>query len=96
MNKNQIIEKLAKERFIEDTIKNVCKCNALEMKDLAQDLYLDLLQKPEEKIQKLFNSEQLDYFITKMVQNNFFSTTSPYYTKYRKFKERSEELNDKL
>lgn len=96
MNKQQIIEQLARDKVVEDVIKNVCKCKDLEMKDLAQDLYLDLLQKPEEKIQKLFNNQQIEFFITKMVQNNYFSTTSPFYTKYRKFKERSEELDDEL
>lgn len=93
MRKVEIIGQLAREKAVEEIIAKVCKSNAVEMNDLAQDIYLDLLLKDEEKIQKLFDNQQLRFFVTKMVENNYFSVTSPFYSRYKKFLAKSEELN---
>ena len=43
MGKQEIIEELARGKIVEEIIDNVCKTNSVEMKDLAQDIYLSLL-----------------------------------------------------
>ena len=94
MGKQEIIEELARGKIVEEIIDNICKTNSVEMRDLAQDIYLSLLEKDEKRIQKLYDNQQLSFFIAKMVTNNYFSETSPFYTKYKKFSARSEELKN--
>lgn len=96
MTKQQIISQLAEGKVVEEIIKNATKCNDLDFSDLAQDLYLSLLLKDEKKIQEMFENDQLNFYIAKMVRNNWYSTTSPFYTMYKKFKEKTEKIDDGL
>lgn len=96
--KYQIIEELAKQHKIEEIISKITKGSKEDtLNDLANDLYLDLLNKPEDTIQKLYygpdpnpqdkpyKNNQLDFFLTRAIINNINSKNSPYYYKYRKF-----------
>lgn len=88
-----IVERIAKERVIETIIENVAK-SPLDrdggtlsdpyLQDLAQDLYLDLLQKPQDKIQEMYESGELRWYCTRMVVNNIKSKNSRYYYDYIK------------
>lgn len=84
-NINEIISKLAKEKTVE---KIVYKVNRHEdkddLKDLIQDIYIQLLTKNTAKIIEMYKNKQLNFFITRIVMNNICSNTSPYYTKYKK------------
>lgn len=86
MTKNEIITEIAEQHMIEDIIRNVDKSviPKQSLKDLAQDIYLDLLTKPESKIIQLYEKKQLRYFISRMVTNNLHSNTSPYYRTYKR------------
>ena len=86
MTKEEIITEIANQHVIEDIIGNVDKSviPKQSLKDLAQDIYLDLLTKPEDKIIQLYKKKQLKYFISRMVVNNLHSNTSPYYRTYRR------------
>lgn len=53
------------------------------LRDLAQDIYLSLLQKPAELIESLHQGGELDFYITGMIANNVLSKTSPYHLTYR-------------
>ncbi len=82
--KNEIVELIAKERMIEDIILNIKGEISSNEQDLAQDLYLSLLDKEEEKIVQLYERGELRWFVTRMVVNNLKSVNSRFYYNYLK------------
>ena len=60
------------------------------LKDLAQDIYVSLLEQ-KERIEAMTSDEQLLY-IQRMVFNNLKSKTSRYYYRYKRYAEKKGEL----
>ena len=96
MDNKHIIEELAKDRVIEDIIKGIIKDERPDQtdKDLAQDLYANLLEKEPFVIEDLYNSGDLRWFVTKMVLFNIKSNNSRYYYNYLIPQRRTEIIND--
>lgn len=92
MTKNEVIGKLAKERIVETIVSNIAKSSDDLLNDLVQEIYLDLLQKDEDKIVKLYESNQMRYFITRMIINNLHSTNSPFWCKIKSFTHNMNEI----
>lgn len=84
MTKNEIIEIIAKERMVETAIANIAKTNSDVLNDLSQNIYLDLLEKDEQKIVKLYEANQIRFFVVRMILNNLFSKNSPFYQTFKK------------
>lgn len=86
MTKSEIVETIAKERLVEQICSNIAKSSDCDdtLKDLSQEIYLDLLSKDEEKIINLYETNQIRFFVVRMVTNNLFSKNSPYYQVFRK------------
>lgn len=65
--------------------------------DFKNDLILTLLEYDNEKLNDAHLNNHFNAFITRIIINNIFSKTSPYYTAYRKFSDRAtEEITDEL
>lgn len=93
--KQAIISNVAKTKLLSDIIHNVAKDNNdQDLKDLEQDLYIELLEKDDELIEYMFENNQLNYFLTKMVVNNINSNTSRYYYRYKKNKLNQMPIDD--
>lgn len=90
--KYEIIEELALNKTIEEIIHNIAQTKDDTLNDLAQMLYEDLLMKDEDKIVRLYESEQLQYFLTRMVLNSINSKTSRYYYAYKKYNNNAQQL----
>lgn len=86
MDAKDIIEKLAKDKEIENIISEITEVNDDSDKDLAQDLYISLMTKEPSLIEKMYNEGKLHYFIVKMVLYNIKSFNSPYYYTYKKYR----------
>lgn len=84
MDKEGIIKELAEKGFIEDIILNIKGEIGMNEKDLAQDLYVSLLEKDEDKIVNLYENGDIRWFVTRMVVNNIKSVTSRFYYQYLK------------
>lgn len=88
---SDVLEKLARERFIERSIAGMAGSageRPEDLQDLAQDLYLELL----EKDLTAFETEpDLRYYILKMISNNLNSKTSRYFYKYKANDKRRDE-----
>lgn len=84
MTKGEIIARVASERRVEDIVARVCKVSRIELDDLAQMIYEAMLLYDEAKIVHLYERGQLNYFIVRIVQNQFYSKTSQFYALYRK------------
>ena len=53
--------------------------------DFFQDLVLILLEYDNEKLNDAHKNNHMNALLTKMIQNNIFSKTSPYWKKYEKW-----------
>lgn len=92
MTKNEVVNIIAKERMVETIVSNIAKSSDDLLNDLVQEIYLDLLQKDEDKIVKLYLSNQIRYFITRIVINNIHSKNSPYWCKIKSFTHNMNEI----
>lgn len=84
MTKNEVISVIAKEKMVETAIANIAKTNSDVLNDLSQEIYLDLLEKDEQKIVKLYETNQIRFFVVRMILNNLFSKNSPFYQTFKK------------
>lgn len=69
--------------YIEEIVKNIAPADP-DNEDLIQDVALIVLEKPTEFISDLYEKNQLKYYIARVIMNNLFSSSSPYYCKYKK------------
>ena len=95
MNKQTIIETLAKERRVEALVENIAHHSlTADLKDLCQMVYLILLEYDESKLQDLWENEQMNFFLARIVINQYRSSNSPFHSIYRKYQERSISIGD--
>ena len=94
ITKYKIIEELAKNRTVETIIQNITKSEDDTLNDLSQMLYEDLLLKDDDNIIQLYNDNQLQYFITRMVLNSIKSKTSRYYYLFARHNDIYEEITN--
>lgn len=98
MSNNEIVAKLAKDRFVEEIIEHVTdhgkKAKDVDsLTDLAQDLYLSILT--DKKIPEIYDEGHINFYVTRMVCNNIMSSSSPYYRIYLKPRVIGYTLNEK-
>ena len=86
-----IVDKLARNRVVEDLIKNMNINDYPD--DLAQEIYLILLEYDKEKIEEMYNKNQINFFISRIITNQAFSKNSPFYLNYKKWDLNKEELD---
>ena len=99
MDKYKIIDEISKDKVVEEIVYNIGDRGDEDLKDLVQDIYINLLEKEDNLIETLYDTNQLKFYIIRMVVNNIHSKNSPYYTKYKKDKinkVKIEELYDKI
>ena len=90
ISKDTIIEILAKERRVEALVENIAHHSlTADLEDLCQMVYLVLLEYDESKLQDLWENNQINFFLARIIINQYRSSTSPFYTLFRKFQERS-------
>ena len=84
-----LIQEIAEKCIIEKMISKLADSSDIRLgflKDLAQDIYLCLLEQ-QERIEAMSTDEQLLY-IQRMVFNNLKSKTSRYYYRYKRHEEK--------
>ena len=99
MDKQEIIQEISKQKIVEEIVYNIGSKDDEDLKDLIQDIYINLLEKEDNLIENLYSTNQLKFYIIRMVVNNIHSKNSPYYAKYKKDKinkVKIEELYDKI
>lgn len=80
MTRFEIVETLAREQRVETFIRNVARTSRLapDLQDLAQMVYLALLTYDEDKIIDLWESDAIDFFIARIILNQYRSRDSPW------------------
>lgn len=86
----EIIEILAKERRVERLVANISHSElTADLKDLCQMVYLILLEYDDNKILDLWNNNQINFFLARIVLNQYRSSNSPFHMIFRRQQERS-------
>lgn len=90
MTRSEIVEQLAKQRRVEQMVENICHHSlTADLQDLCQMVYLILLEYDETKIVDLWEHNEINFFIARIIINQYRSSNSPYYSLFRKFQERT-------
>ena len=55
-------------------------------------VYLILLEYDESKLRDLWDHGQMNFFIARIILNQYRSTNSPYYKLFRKYARKAEEI----
>lgn len=84
MDKAGVIEYVANNKILHNLIQNIGGNKDDDLQDLEQDIYIDLYTKPEETLVKLYENKQLAFYLARIVLNNIHSSTSRFYTTYKK------------
>ena len=89
VDKMTIIETLANQRRVEALVENIAH-HALtaDLKDLCQMVYLILLEYDETKLLDLWENDQINFFLARIIINQYRSSNSPFHTIFRKMQER--------
>lgn len=88
--REEIVEHLARTRRVEVMVENICHHPLTQdLKDLCQMVYLILLEYDESKIQDLWENNEINFFLARIIINQYRSSNSPFHTIFRKFQERS-------
>ena len=84
--RHKIAEEIYVSGWLETTCRGLCKSDPQLMEDLIQEILLIVLEfKPDSKLVEAYNKRQHLFFIKKIINNQYYSVTSPFYKKYRKF-----------
>ena len=95
IDKETIIEILAKDRRVEALVENIAHHSlTADLKDLCQMVYLILLEYDESKLQDLWENDQINFFIARIILNQYRSSNSPFHAIFRKYQERSLSIGD--
>lgn len=96
MNAREIVEALGRERRVERMIQNITRSHTLtpDLQDLAQIVYLALLEYDEDKVVDLWETDSLNFFLARIIMNQWRSSHSPFRDSITKFRSLSEEIRD--
>lgn len=87
MDRTQIVETLAKEQRVETMIQNIAhQALSADLKDLSQEVYMILLTYDETRLQDLWENNQMDFFLARIIVNQYRSNNSPFFKVFRKFR----------
>lgn len=95
MDKYRIIDEMSRNRVVERIVENIARQSmSPELKDLSQMVYLILLEYDEEKIADLWMNDQMNFFVVRIVLNQFHSSNSPFHKLYRKYQLKSMDITE--
>ena len=94
MTKRELIDNIARDGLVERLVANVCHRRHRSLSDLVQMVYEALLKYDEEKLMRIHRRGALNFFIVRIIENLYFSRTSPYYRQIRRFAQHSDILKD--
>jgi len=89
-----MVEQMARERRVETMVENIARRSLTpELKDLAQMVYLILLEYDEDKLADLWENGQMNFFIARIIINQYRSANSPFFKLFRKYGLKAEDID---
>lgn len=96
MTKLEIIDDMARRRVVEQLLSTQTQYKSNPyIDDLAQDIYIILLNEDDELIERLYNEGSLVYYTIRIMKNNLHSTTSQFYYNYQRYRRMANELDER-
>jgi hypothetical protein len=90
----EMVEQMARERRVETMVENIARRSLTpELKDLAQMVYLILLEYDEDKLADLWENGQMNFFIARIIINQYRSANSPFFKLFRKYGLKAEDID---
>lgn len=83
MTKNDILDGLWRNPFIDEVIRNITGGHPLS-NELRSELFLILLEMPEAKIKTAHQAKWINYLVINIIKKMWNSKTSPFYLKWKK------------
>lgn len=80
---NQIIEEIYNEKIIERCLAKYSKRMKGNIEDVVQDIYMMIIELPEDKLLKLYNDNELTYYILSVCKNQIVNKYSKTNKKYQ-------------
>ena len=78
------LEQIGEKKLVETIARNM-RVESEYYDDLCQEVYVILLTGyTEEKLQEAIDKKQINFIITSIMKNQWFSKTSPFYRQYKK------------
>lgn len=91
--KTDIVIALSTDKVVEKMVQNIAhQTLSPELKDLCQMVYLILLEYDESKLQDLWENHQMNFFLARIIINQFRSSNSPFHMTFRRFQEKSVDI----
>ena len=85
ITKNEIINKFAKEKYIEKNMKRYESYISKSLRDdFAQHIYLQLLEMNDDIIINLYKNKEIEYFIKYLIKINAISKNGKFHQKITK------------
>ena len=79
------LEYIGESKLVETIARNM-RVETDYFDDLCQEVYFILLTGyTEEKLQEAIDKKQINFIITSVLKNQWFSCTSPFYRQYKKY-----------
>lgn len=93
MGKMEIVAQLARDRVVEGMVRRITgKPLKGDLADLAQMVYVILLDYPEDKILDLEENGEMRYFIARIILNQYRSQNSVFYRTFRRYFDKNERI----
>ena len=94
MTPTEIVAVLGREKRVEAMVQNIAHARTLtaDLRDLCQMVYLLLMTYDPDKIVDLWENEQINFFLARIIRTNLTSPRSPYNAQITRFRQRSNPL----
>lgn len=94
----EIVGRMAKARVVEDLVCNVAhrRCIDGDLEDLVQIVYIALLEMDADKLEDLVKTGAINFFIVRIIMNQYNSGHSPFFDEIRRFRYRSSEISQQI
>lgn len=94
VTRREIVERLGRERRVEQIVLRIAGVDRLtaDLEDLVQMVYVALLEYDEDKLQDLWEHDEINFLLVRMVIFNLRSKTSRFYYSIKIFSARTTDL----
>lgn len=94
----EIVGRMAEGRVVEDTVRNIVHRSRIDgdLEDLVQIVYIALLEMDADRLETLAASGEMNFFLVRIIKNQYFSGHSPFFDEIRRFRYRSGEISPQV
>lgn len=94
----EIVGRMAEGRVVEDLVRNVAHRSRIDgdLQDLVQIVYIALLEMDADRLESLAASGEMNFFLVRIIKNQYISKHSPFFDEIRRFRYKSGEISPQV